>query len=244
MFFGFQSIGKILLFLLGAFFVLTIIGIVIYVIYYLWFKKHKFDATYMNRKSLVSAGKISRPDNINDLYLSGDKQHSRKRIGKIIGYCRIQIMKKMLDYDEKTGEPVLERDPKNPAKMREIFTLEKEEQDVFVVESAGFPMNLFQDAMVVRVAPTEHDDLIGDVTIFGFSLIPISEYWFLNQDYIDVRQIDFTILKEAERGIFFESLKDTKEIIDKAIGLDAGHKKQIEQKNLYEIPPLQQGGQQ
>ena len=86
-----------------------------------------------------------------------------------------------------------------------------------------------------------HDELVGDVTLFGFSLIPISEYFFLNNDFLDVRKIDFSILKEAERGIFFESLKDTKEIIDKAIGLDSSHKKDIEKKNLYEIPQIQQG---
>lgn len=242
-FFGIKAIGSIFLWVLGGLFIVAIIGIVIYVVYYLFFKKHKFDATYMNKKSLINAGRISKPDNINDLYLSGDAAHSRRRIGKIIGYCRIQIMRKIQHYDPDTGEPLTVRDPKNPDKMIYKFSLEKDEQDVFVIEKSGFPMNLFTEPMVVRVAPSDHDDLIGDVTLFGFSILPISEYWFLHKDYIDVRQIDFTILKEAERGIFFESLKDTKEIIDKAIGLDAGHKKQIEQKNLYEIPALQQGGQ-
>ena len=238
LFLGIKKIGSVVMFIIGAFFVLAIFGVVVWVVYFLFFKKRKFDATYMNKKNLVKAGTISKPSNLNDLYLSGDKGHSRVRIGKIIGYCRIQIMRKNVDYDEETGEPIMVQDKYNKNKMIQRFELEKEEQDIFVVQRASFPMSLFMEEMVIRVRPDDHDELVGDVTLFGFSVIPISEYFFLNNDYLDVRKIDFSILKEAERGIFFESLRDTKEIIDKAIGLDSNHKKDIEKKNLYEIPQL------
>lgn len=238
-FFGIKKIGSVLLFLLGAFFVLGIFGIIVWLVYFLFLKKRKFDATYMNKKNLVQAGKISKPEHVNDLYLSGDKGHSRVRIGKIIGYARIQVMRKNIHYDMKTGEPIMIEDPKNPQRKIEEHDIEKEEQDIFVIQKSGFPINLFQEDMVIRVRPQDHDNLVGDVTMYGFSVLPISEYWYLNNDYLDVRQIDFAILKEAQRGIFFEHLKDSKEILDKAIGLDSEHKKQIEQKNLYEIPQLQ-----
>lgn len=241
-FFGIRAIGKILIFLLGFLLVLAIIGVVFWAIWYLFIRKMKFDATYQNKKRLVEAGKISKPESMNDLYLSGDKGHSRVRIGKITGYCRIKVMRKIVDYDEKTGEPILIEDPLTK-KKHESSNIEEEEQDVFVVERSGFPINLFVEPLVVRVRPVEHDNLVGDVTLNGFSLVPISEYYYLHQDYLDVRKIDFNILKEAERGIYFESLKDTKEIIDKAIGIDSSHKKDIEKKNLWEIPQLQQGDQ-
>jgi len=238
LFIGIKGIGSILLWILGALIVLGIFGIVVYAVYWLFFKKQKFDATYMNKKNLVNAGRISKPSNINDLYLSGDKGHSRVRLGKIIGYCRIQVMRKNIHYDQTTGEPILVTDPKNPMNKTEEYDLEKEEQDVFVVERHGFPLSLFSDPMVIRMRPDDHDMLIGDISANGFSIIPISEYYFLNNDYLDVRKIDFAILKEAQRGIFFEHLKDSKEILDKAVGLDSGHKKEIEKKNLYEIPQL------
>lgn len=243
-FFGIKSIGQILIFVLGAFFVLAIIGIIIYVIYYIWFKKHKFDATYMNRKNLVSAGRISKPHNINDLYLSGDAGHSRVRIGKITGYCRIQIIKKIVEYDEETGQIMYTQDKTDPNKKYEKFSMEQEEQDVFIVQNHGFIMSLFSDPLVIRVRPDDHNDLIGDVTLEGFSIIPISEYHYLNNRYMDVGEIDRSIKLEAFRTIYFEALKDTKEVVDKAVGLDAGHKKQIEQKQLYEMPNMGQPPQQ
>jgi energy-coupling factor transporter transmembrane protein EcfT len=238
-FFGIKSIGKILIFLVGALLVLAIIGIVIWAIWYLFIKKQKFDATYQNKKRLMEAGKISKPENLSDLYLSGDKGHTRVRIGRITGYCRVKVMRKNIEYNL-DGTPKMLRDAENPNKKHSVFTLEEEEQDVFVVNNHGFILSLFLDPMVVRVNPDEHTALVGDVTLFGFSLAPISEYYFLHTDYLDVRKVDFTILKEAERGIFFESLKDTKEIIDKAMGIDSDHKKELEKKNLYEIPQLQQ----
>lgn len=239
-FLGIRQIGNIFLWILGGLIFLSIFGIVVYVVYYLFFKKHKFDATYMNKKSLIQAGRVSKPSNINDLYLSGDAGHSRVRIGKIIGYCRIQTIRKVTDYDPKTGMPVIVRDKTNPNIAHERFTIEKEEQDVFVVETAGFPMKFFSDPIVVRVKPDEHDDLVGDVTLNGFSLIPISEYFYLNKDYIDVQNIDQSILMEGKRTIAFEMLKDFKEVTDKAMALDSGHKKELEKKQLYEIPNMNQ----
>jgi hypothetical protein len=94
--------------------------------------------------------------------------------------------------------------------------------------------------MVIRLDPHDHDDLVGDVTIYGFSIIPICEYWFLNSDHLDVRKIDYAILKEAERTAAFVILSDMKELIDISTGIDSKHKKGIEQKSLVEIPEVQQ----
>lgn len=238
LFLGIRSILNILLFLLAALFILAIIGLIIYVVYYIWFKKHRFDATYQNKKSLIAAGKISKPQNLNDLYLSGDKGHSRVRVGKILGYCRIQVIKKIIEYDQKTNQPLIIHETKNPNKKTEKYTLQKEEQDVFIIQHTGTIMSFFTDPLVIRAYPYEHDDLIGDVTLYGLSLIPISEYHYLNSSYMDVRAIDYSIMLEANRGIFFEHLRDSKTLLDRAVGLDSEHKKEIEKKNLYEIPAL------
>ena len=124
------------------------------------------------------------------------------------------------------------------------YKLSTEEQDIFITQKGIFPMTLFTDVDVVRVHPLDHDELIGDVTLFGLNLMPISEYWFLASEYLNVRKIDRAILLEAERGVLFEMLKDVKSVIDNAIDLDSRHRKGIQEKVMFEIPQLQslQGG--
>ena len=243
-FFGVKNIFSILLFLLEALAFLSILFGIAYLFYFLFIKTHKYDVTYVNKKKLIEAGRKSQLEHLKGLYLSGDKGHTRVHIGKIIGYCRIQVLSKIYKYervlDEITKRPRMKVITMTNEKGEQVpeFDIDKEEQDVLIVKSKGF-LSMFTDPMVIRVSPQEHDELLGDVTLRGFSLIPISEYWFLNTDYLDVRKIDYAILKEAERGVYFAGLSDMKEIVDKAVGLDARHKKGIEEKHLVEIPELQ-----
>lgn len=242
--FGVRNIFRIILFLLEACVFLGILFGIAYLFYYLFIKKHRYDVTYVNKKKLMEAGRKCNLENLKDLYVSGDKGHTRVHIGKITGYCRIQVLAKNYLYeeiiDEKTKQKYqqIKTRPNERGENVPVYNLDKEEQDIFVIKSKGF-MGIFSDSMVVRVNPEEHDELVGDITLYGYSLIPISEYWFLNTDYLDVRKIDYAILKEAERGIMFETLRDVKEVVDRAIGLDSRHKKDIESKHLVEIPELQ-----
>lgn len=249
-FFGSEGIVKALFVFLQLVFGAVIILALIWLGYELFIKKQKFDPTYVNKKKLMEAcTQIKRPF-LQDLYVSGDKGHTRGLIGNIKGYCRIQtIIRKYLyedKIDEKTGTklkvPRMVMDENGVSKQ--AYELEKQEQDVFYVKPKGTFQSLFGKDMVIRVRPEDHDDLVGDVTLFGFSIIPISEYWFLNNDHLDVQQIDFNILKEAERTVAFVTMTDMKEFVDKATGIDAQHKKGIEAKSLVDIPETQQVGQQ
>ena len=197
----------------------------------IFLKKQRYDVTYVNKQRLIMAGKINNQKGLlGDLYLSGDAGHKRVRIGKIIGYCRIQVLARTNKYDH-LGNPKYKKDEEGHRVPD--YDLDTEEQDVFIIKK-GF--GIFSDPLVIRVSPQDHDSLIGDVTLKGLSLYPHSEFWYLNKDYLDVRKIDFAIMKEAQRGIMFENLRDMKTIIDKSIGLDALHRKDIEKKNLMEIP--------
>ena len=98
--------------------------------------------------------------------------------------------------------------------------------------------------MVIRVEPEAHDEIVGDCTLFGYSLIPIGEYWFLNSDHLDVRKIDYSILQESIRHLSIEMLRDMRTMLDNAVGMDAKHQKAIQSKSLYEIPELAQQPQQ
>ena len=245
--FGVRNILKIALFLVEACLLLSVLFGVAYLFYYLFIKKHKFDPTYVNKQKLIDAGKKCNLENLKGLYLSGDKGHSRVYIGKVIGYCRIQVLKKTYKYEETTDKTTGRKYqkiltiPNERGEQIPEYEIDKEEQDVLIVRSKGF-LSIFTEPMVIRTEPNQHDELIGDITLYGYSLIPISEYWYINSDHLDIRKIDYAILREAERGVFFEGLRDMKEIVDKAIGLDSRHKKGVEEKSLYEIPEMQQIG--
>jgi hypothetical protein len=231
---GIGSIIKFLGYLAIILFGLAILGAMFYLIYELFFKKHKIDITYVNKKKLIEAGVRNKPDYLANLILSGDKGHTRVVWGKIIGYCRVQILTEVNETDEK-GWQKYNQHPITK-KMIPATEIVKEEQDVFITQKHGFPLSMFGEPDVVRVHPLDHDDLIGDVLLKGYSLLPISEYWFLHSQYLDVATIDKSILSEAKRGVFMLGLADMKEIVDRAINLDSAHTKSLEQKNLYDIP--------
>jgi len=244
-FFGIEVLWSIWKVLGTIFLVALFIAILLGLAWYFFIKKHKFDVTAVNKKKLVMAGKIQCPKSIlnRKLRLSGDRGHSWFNFGTIKGYLRIQTRMRETKTDQQ-GNQKFEVDIYG----RQIpeYDLYTEEQDVFIVKRGMFPFNLFLDDDVVRVHPNQHDELIADVTLFGLNLIPISEYWYIASDYLDVRKIDRSILLEGERGVLFEMLKDFKSVVDQAVSLDSSHRKVIEEKSLFEIPQLQQlqgGGQ-
>lgn len=247
-FFGWSGFIKTILTIVQILLFFAALFLLGYLFYYLFLKKQKFDVNYVNKQKLTDAAtRIKRPL-LKNLYISGDKGHSRALVGSISGYARIQVLTRNYLYEEKTDEKgislkslVVETNEKG--ERIPVYQLEKKEQDIFVIKEKGIA-GLFKDPMVIRIDPEDHDDLVGDVTIYGYSLIPIGEYWFLNSDHLDVRKIDYAILKEAERTVAFTTLSDMKELIDRATGIDARHKKGLESKSLVELPETQNVGQQ
>ena len=234
-FFGVRGFLNVIKWFFIIAFILSIIGGIIYLIWYFFFRKQKFDVTYVNKMKMMDACKKGDTGVLKGLYVSGDKGHSRVFWGRITGYCRISVLTKTIKVDD-DGKEVLFKN-KESGRQEIQYDIGSEEQDVFSISHAStFIGKMFEEEDVVRVSPFQHDELVGDVTIYGFSLIPISEYWFINDDFLDVRKIDYAILKEAQRGIMFEMLRDSKTIVDKASGLDSGHQKNIEEKSLYEMP--------
>jgi len=247
-FVGYNGILKFVFILLQILMVAGILFLLAYLFYHLFLKKHKYDVIYVNKQKLVKAGTLIKRPFLKDFYVSGDRGHSRGLVGTIAGYVRIQVLTRNYIYkekvDDKTGLTFKElvTIPNDRGEQIPQYELEKQEQDVFIVKPKGLT-SLFSDPLVIRLSPDEHDDLIGDVCAFGISLIPISEFWYLNSDHLDVRKIDFGILKEAERGVAFVTMTDMKELVDRATGINAQHKRNIEQKSLVELPETRQVGQ-
>lgn len=243
--YGFSSITKFFTVLLEIIMFMILLGAFLYAFYILFIKKNKFDVNYVNKKKLIEAGKKIKRPFMNNLYVSGDNKHSRGLIGKITGYVRIQTLVRNYQYeetkDEETGRIIKKQITEKNDRGEEIpvYILDKVEQDVFIIQTGGKISSFFEDEMVIRVDPTDHDDLVGDVTLYGFSIIPISEYWFLNTDHLDVRKIDHAILQEAERTISFKVLSDIHEHVNRATGIDSDHRKAIESKSLVDIPETQ-----
>ena len=236
---GVRSVFQILKWMLIIFFVLAILGTAFYFVWFFFFKKQKFDVTYVNKQKLLDACHKGYTGIMKGLYLSGDKGHNRVFWGKITGFARIKVLRRTLQYVEDEDGSMIPEMKYNDKTGRDeqVYIIDDEEQDVFsVTHSKTWIGKLFEEDDVVRVSPKSHDELVGDVTLFGFSLIPLSEYWFLNDDLLDVNKIDYAIKNEAWRGLMFEMLRDSKEIIDKASGLDSSHKKRIEEKSMYELP--------
>lgn len=235
---GIRGILKIFQWFFIIMTILAIFGLLIYFIWYFFFKKQKYDVTFVNKQKLLDACHKGYTSNLKNLYIGGDKGHSRINWGKITGYCRISVLTREMK-EGKDGKPIMKivKSADKKSQKEEIdYTYDTEEQDVFSVTHRGFLLGLFEEQDIVRVEPKKHDELIGDITLYGFSLIPHSEYWYLNTDNLDMNKIDYAIKNEAWRGLMFEMLRDSKEIIDKASGLDADHQKRIEERSQYEIP--------
>jgi hypothetical protein len=230
---GFQGVWKIIKGISIFLLIIGCIALAVYLIWFLFIRKQKFDVTAVNKKKLSIAGQYQCPETIKnrDLRLSGDRGHSSVIFGKIKGFLKIRVLNRKLVFEN--NKPVYheEGDRRTP-----LYQLSDEVQDVFIVKKGGFLSNIFEDPKVVRIKPEDHSELVGDVTVYGVNLVPISEYWFLEKDYLDVRTIDRSILLEAERGVLFESLKDMKTMLDQAINLDQKHRKIIEEKSLVEVP--------
>lgn len=100
-----------------------------------------------------------------------------------------------------------------------------EREYIYTFKKFGFPLDFFEDDKIVRVNPEDSTRPIGDVYLRSLALIKQSEYYYLNTDMLNVRKIDETIYQEAKRGLLFLTLAEMKQIVDKAIGIDAYHQK-------------------
>lgn len=113
---GFFGILKVAIYLaMTAFF----FGFIVYIVYFLFFKKHPRNIPYENWKSYLRSGLDNGPDMMEELILTGDKQHSAKRFMTIMGYLRI------MGFDGKEYDMFIgKKSPKNPFEEHKIVMIE------------------------------------------------------------------------------------------------------------------------
>lgn len=216
---------------------LALVGVVVFIIMKI-FQKPKIDLVENDRQDMVEAGMLSKPPMVRDLYFTGDKEHGEFKVGKIIGYVQLQSYK---DMDIIAG-----LNPDQIEQMEKMGKIPAEyiiKEDVFVFKRFGFPFSLFEEPKVLRTLEDEHSQLIGDVKVYGVSMIKKYGYYWPNRGHLDIARIDIGVIREAWRGQIHQFLKDMVSITQNAVGLDSEYKKELDRRKLLKLPtPL--GGQE
>lgn len=210
--------------------VLVILGLVLWVVLRL-FEKKKTDLVAADQQAIIEAGRLSKPPMLRDIYFTGDKEHGEFRVGKIIGYCQLQSYKDLNKISSLNKEQLeqLKKEGIDPSKY--II-----KEDCFVFKRNPFPFSMFEAPKVLRTIEDEHSQLVGDVKVYAVSMISKYGYFWPNRAHLDISRIDHSIIKEAWRGQIHEFLKDMVAINQRSAGLDAEHRKNMEQRKLLKIP--------
>ena len=208
---GGAGVKAIIMNIIKILIVIAIIIIVAFLVYKIFFSKTQIDVVEVEKQNLIKAGLTLKPVFLNNLYIAGDREHGRAKVGSIKGFTQIQSY-----ADAEQGKSI--------------------DEDIFIFKQTSFPLSLFESYKIFRCLKDEHSPLAGDVDIYTVAPIFKYGYYYPNQSFLDVRRIDGGIIKEAWRGGIHEFLKDFVGITKRATGLDTEHKKMQEQQKLLKFP--------
>lgn len=229
---GFTGVSDVIKRLLTYALILAAVGLVVWAVIKI-FQKPKIDLVANDMKDIIDAGVLSKPPMVNDLYFTGDKEHGEFRVGTIIGYCQLQSYKDLDLISNMTDGQIeeLEKQGKIPSDM--II-----KEDCFVFKRMPFPLSIFEPPKVLRTLESEHSQLIGDVKVYGVSMLKKYGYYWPNRAHLDVVRIDIGVIREAWRGLIHQYLKDSVAINQRAVGLDSEYKKDLDMRKLLKLPMI------
>jgi hypothetical protein len=227
---GFQGLQVFLWSVLKWLLVVAVLGVILWVVFKL-LQKPKVDLVAADKQNIIEAGMLSKPPMMNDLYFTGDKEHGEFKVGKIIGYVQLSSYKDLNKISGLTDEELQELREKGIDPSQYII-----KEDCFIFKRYGFPFNIFEEPKVLRTLEDEHSQLIGDVKVYGVSMISKYSYFWPNRAHLDLARIDHAVIKEAWRGQIHEFLKDMVAISQRSVGLDSEHKKELDNRKLLKIP--------
>lgn len=194
-------------------------------------RKPKIDLVENDRKDIIDAGIQSKPPMVKDLYFTGDKEHGEFRVGRIIGYCQLQSYKDIDLIAGLTQTQIKEMEDKEELPAQYII-----KEDCFVFKRLPFPLSIFEEPKVLRTLEDEHSQLIGDVKVYGVSMLRKYGFYWPNRAHLDIARIDISVIREAWRGQIHQFLKDMVSINQRAVGLDSEFKKDLDQRKLLKLP--------
>jgi len=227
---GTQGLYAVFMKVLKYIIIFAIVGLIVWVVLKV-LAKPKVDLVAADIKNIIDAGILSKPPMLKDLYFTGDKEHGEFRVGKIVGYCQLQSYKDLNKIAGLSDDEVdeLKKEGIDPAQY--IIN-----EDCFIFKRMSWPFSFFEAPKVLRTLEDEHSQLVGDVKVYAVSMLKKFDVFWPNRAHLDVARIDHAVIKEAWRGQIHEYLQDMVAISQRAVGLDAGHRKEMEQRKLLKIP--------
>lgn len=208
----------------------AVIGLIVFAVMK-YLQVPRIDLVENDRQDIIDAAILSKPPMLRDLYLTGDKEHSETRLGRLIGYCQLQSYKE-LDVLAGLTKPQVE-EMEEQGKIPSEYIIK---EDCFVFKKFPFPFSLFEAPKVLRVLEDEHSQLIGDVKVYAVSIIKKFDYYWPNRAHLDIARIDIGVIREAWRGQVHQFLKDAVTIQQRATGMDPEFKKDMDKRKLLKIP--------
>lgn len=227
---GSQGLNVLLKRLIKYVLIAVIAGAIVWVVMKI-LKKPKVDLVENDRQDIIDAAMQSKPPMVNDLYFTGDKEHGEFRVGKIVGYCQLMSYKDLDLIAGLTKTQIREMEEKGEIPAQYII-----KEDCFVFKRFGFPFSIFEQPKVLRTLEDEHSQLIGDVKVYGVSMLKKFSYYWPNRAHLDISRIDIGVIREAWRGQVHQFLRDMVAINQRAVGLDSEFKKELDQRKLLKIP--------
>lgn len=207
-----------------------VVGLIVYVVLRI-LRKPKIDLVENDRQDIIDAGMMSKPPMVHDLYFTGDKEHGEFRVGSIVGYCQLQSYKDLDLIAGLTTVQLKEMEDRGEIPSQYII-----KEDCFVFKRFPFPISIFEQPKVIRCLEDEHSQLIGDVKVYGVSMVKKYGFYWPNRAHLDIARIDIGVIREAWRGQIHQFLKDAVSIQQRAIGLDSEFKKDLDSRKLLKIP--------
>jgi len=198
--------------------VLLIIGLVVTVIWLLFIYEKKIDVAFEVSQDIREESKISKPDNVNNLILSGDGNHKEIILGKITGYSRRQ------NYKVKKSNSINEGD-----KLEN-----REDESVFLVKRKGL-LRTFSKPIIVRCPTRLHDMLQGNIYINAVSLNKHGLYFYPDVIHLDFQAIDDTNYYDGFRYMQLSFISNIDPIIKRAAGLTREQLEELKSKKGIEI---------
>jgi len=90
---GTRGIASMLTFIKWGVIAILIIGLAFWAVWFLFIRKVRDDRVALNVKTILDQARLTKPETIGDLFISGDLEHPQIKLGTITGYTKIKNIK-------------------------------------------------------------------------------------------------------------------------------------------------------
>jgi len=228
-----QGLLKFILILLLVLFIASIIFLIVYAVFWLFYP-HPVDAVHVNKERILKSCKANAPETQKQLFFKGSDEWEYKFIGYITGVCQIARWRDAPKVDDKTGKPLFVE--KNGVIVPVVEKVKDVEDCISFRRSLGFFSSLFSKDEIVRVLKNERSSLNSDrVFLKAMSFAPEKfGFYFLPNRWRD-EPLRTQVAREVKDVTLQEVLKEEVNIVQDAIAISPRHQKELEKSNMQQI---------